>query len=77
MIANKHAFLRSDGKVIHSDTFMRGPKPGEGKVWSRRYDNVWVEEDAPHDAESDPNHPAYDLHLFGEHHKLFMSRQYA
>lgn len=23
-----------------------------------------------------PNHPQYDLHLFGEHHQTFMQRQY-
>lgn len=23
-----------------------------------------------------PNHPQYDLHIFGEHHQLFMRRQY-
>lgn len=26
--------------------------------------------------EGNPNHPMYDLHLFGEHHEVFMSRQY-
>lgn len=26
--------------------------------------------------EGDPNHPMYDLHLFGEHHATFLSRQY-
>lgn len=71
-----HTFLRADGKVIHSDTFMRGPRAGEGKVWIRRYDNVWVEEDTPHGPESDPNHKRYELHLFGEHHESFLRRQY-
>lgn len=23
-----------------------------------------------------PNHPSYDLHLFGEHHEDFIKRQY-
>lgn len=26
--------------------------------------------------EGNPNHPRYDLHLFGEHHETFMSRQH-
>lgn len=26
--------------------------------------------------EGNPNHPMYDLHLFGEHHETFMNRQY-
>lgn len=26
--------------------------------------------------ESNPNHPRYDLHLFGEHHATFMARQH-
>lgn len=26
--------------------------------------------------EGNPNHPRYDLHLFGEHHSDFMARQY-
>lgn len=26
--------------------------------------------------EGNPNHPRYDLHLFGEHHETFMARQY-
>lgn len=26
--------------------------------------------------EGDPNHPMYDLHIFGEHHETFMRRQY-
>lgn len=71
-----HVFLRSDGKVIHSDTFMRGPRAGEGKVWVRRYDNTWVEEDTPHGPMSNPNHISYDLHIFGEHHESFIRRQY-
>lgn len=27
-------------------------------------------------SEGNPNHPRYDLHLFGEHHETFMERQY-
>lgn len=27
--------------------------------------------------EGNPNHPRYDLHLFGEHHEKFLARQYA
>lgn len=26
--------------------------------------------------EGNPNHPRYDLHLFGEHHETFLKRQY-
>lgn len=26
--------------------------------------------------EGNPNHPRYDLHLFGEHHETFLQRQY-
>lgn len=26
--------------------------------------------------EGNPNHPRYDLHLFGEHHETFMKRQH-
>lgn len=26
--------------------------------------------------EGNPNHPRYDLHLFGQHHETFMRRQY-
>ncbi len=26
--------------------------------------------------EGNPNHPRYDLHLFGEHHETFMARQH-
>lgn len=26
--------------------------------------------------EGNPNHPRYDLHLFGEHHTAFMARQH-
>jgi len=26
--------------------------------------------------EGNPNHPIYDLHIFGEHADIFMSRQY-
>lgn len=26
--------------------------------------------------ESDPNHPMYELHIFGEHHATFMQRQH-
>lgn len=26
--------------------------------------------------EGNPNHPRYDLHLFGEHREAFMARQY-
>ena len=26
--------------------------------------------------EGNPNHPMYDLHIFGEHHEKFMKRQY-
>lgn len=71
-----HTFLRSDGKALHSSTFMRGPKAGCGKVWNRLYDNVWAEENSPHGPESNPNHNSYALHIFGEHHESFMRRQY-
>lgn len=27
-------------------------------------------------SESNPNHPSYDLHLFGEHYVSFMGKQY-
>lgn len=31
----------------------------------------------PHEIpESDPNHPMYDLHVFGEHYADFMRKQY-
>jgi len=39
-------------------------------------DNTWVEEASPHDERSDPNHSSYDLHLFGQHYKTFLRRQY-
>ena len=26
--------------------------------------------------EGNPNHPKYDLHLFGEHHESFLKRQF-
>lgn len=26
--------------------------------------------------EGNPNHPRYDLHIFGEHHEAFLKRQY-
>lgn len=26
--------------------------------------------------EGNPNHPNYDLHIFGEHHESFLARQY-
>lgn len=70
-----HMFLRSNGKVTYSETFMRGPRLDVGKVWNRRYDRVWVEEDSPDCPESDPRHKCYDLHLFGEHYVSFMRRQ--
>ena len=63
-------------KVVRVDRFMQGPKLAEGKVWVNRGDKVWSEENSPHGPESDPNHSSYELHIFGEHHKTFMQRQY-
>ena len=69
-------FLKENGEIVHSATFMKGPNPGKGKVWSRSLNNIWSEEDSSHGPESSPNHRSYELHIFGEHYATFMRRQY-
>jgi hypothetical protein len=72
----KHTFNSLLGGVTETDRFMQGPPLAPGMAWVEYRPNHWVEQTSPHGPESDPNHPSYDLHIFGHHYKPFMERQH-
>lgn len=72
---SKHTFYTRD-KVTQCERFMEAPALKEGCVWQNTAPGIWVELTSPHNAESNPNHRCYDLHIFGEHHETFLRRQY-
>lgn len=62
--------------TVQVERFMQGPKLSPGMMWRQQDNGNWKEVVSTFGPESDPNHPNYDLHLFGEHHITFMQRQY-